>query len=185
MKFGTFILLVLSLLRYAERRFKSTNSAYWAVITFVANETKTSPKDGPISTEPTHAGGVVLRRRWWWSREKECLLVEAKNDPAELVLPKGHIEGDEDREDPRVTAVRAVHEETGVWARIVRELDVKRFPQENGSDETVQFFLMEKVGRGLESEKDREHYWLPLKTAMAEATYPETRELLAARDERG
>ena len=49
----------------------------------------------------------------------QYLLVEATNDPAQWVLPKGHVE---EGEQPRETAVREVHEETGVWARVVHDL---------------------------------------------------------------
>ena len=70
------------------------------------------PEDG----HPTHAGGVVFRTR---RGKTEYLLVEATDDPAQWVLPKGHVE---EGEQHRETAVREVHEETGVWARIVGDL---------------------------------------------------------------
>jgi ADP-ribose pyrophosphatase YjhB (NUDIX family) len=50
------------------------------------------------------------------------LLVQAKNAPQEWVLSKGHIEPGEGIQE---TAVREVHEETGVWARIKGQLNVK------------------------------------------------------------
>ena len=62
---------------------------------------------------PTHAGGVVFKL----DRDKvQYLLVEAKNTSCIWVLPKGHIEPGE---SAQMTAVREVHEETGVRARIM------------------------------------------------------------------
>ena len=51
-------------------------------------------------------------------------MVQASNDPDQWVLPKGHIEPDE---DPRHCAIREVKEETGVWARIENELTVANY----------------------------------------------------------
>ena len=34
------------------------------------------------------------------------------------------------------------------------------------------------MARGLRQERNREHVWLPLKKAVQQASYPETRELL-------
>src|SRR5262249_19614305 len=161
--------------RYMEQRFKATNSAFWSVITLTAKDD--TAKDDKVKFDkttpnPTHAGGVVFRKRWWGTTK--YLLVEAKDDPAQWVLPKGHVE---EGELHRETAVREVLEETGVWARIVRDLDDKRLPV-GGTGITVRFYLMRAVGRGRRRDKERRHDWLLFDQAIARASHKETRELL-------
>ena len=188
-------LLVLALWRYMEQRLKATNQAYWFVITSTAKDGKlvianARPPDGA----PTHAGGVVFRRR---DAGIEYLLVEATKNPTELVLPKGHIE---EGEEPHETAVREVHEETGVWASIgVRSppgraegkwrrdlserhgaaaLGEKSYPTDN-EVVVARFYLMELAGYGLRQDKRRKHVWLPLEQAIEQASHIETQHLLA------
>lgn len=167
-------LMPLAMWRYMEQRFKSTNQAYWSVITLMAKEGKISLEDKPATTvnSATHAGGVIFRKRWWG--RVEYLLVEAKDDPAQWVLPKGHIEADENR---RETAVREVHEETGVWAKIIADLGPVTFTV-NGEAITTQFFLMKYAGRGLRQEASREHKWFRYDEAITKANHLETRDLL-------
>lgn len=87
---GILIVLVLLLRRYMEQRYKATNQAYWSVITLTAKDGKvTFDKTDPNTANPTHAGGVVFRMH---GNTAEYLLVEATNDPAQWVLPKGHVE---------------------------------------------------------------------------------------------
>lgn len=168
-----FLLLLLALWRYMEQRFKATNQAYWSVITHTAKEGKvTLDKNIPVTGNPTHAGGVVFRVR---RGRAEYLLVEAKNDPTQWVLPKGHVE---EGEQHRETAVREVHEETGVWARIVGDLGDVTWPTDGSAVTTTRFFLMQAVGCGIQQDKDRQHEWLQLEKAVAQASYIETRELL-------
>jgi ADP-ribose pyrophosphatase YjhB (NUDIX family) len=173
------VLLLLALWRYMEQRFKASNQAYWAVITLTARDRKLAfDKPAPAAGGLTHAGGVVYRMR---GGQAQYLLVEAKDHPKEWVLPKGHIE---EGEQPRETAVREVHEETGVWGKICRDLSAVSYPV-NGNVITVQFFLMECLGLGLRSDVNREHMWspLPLKEAIKKATYPETQALLQSAEQ--
>ena len=171
-------LLLLALWRYMEQRHKSTNQAYWSVITLTA-------KDGKVAFDKlahgagnlTHAGGVVFRKRLW---QTKYLLVEAKDDPTQWVLPKGHVE---EGEQHRETAVREVHEETGVWARVVSDLRDVTWSAD-GTVVTTRFFLMRAKGRGLRKDKDRQHEWLTLPAAIARASHIETRELLQAAEQR-
>jgi len=171
------VLLILALWRYMEQRYKATNQAYWSVITLTAQGGKvTLDKPTPAASSPTHAGGVVFRTK---SGKTEYLLVEATNDPGQWVLPKGHVE---EGELPRETAVREVHEETGVWARIVHDLgDVSC--SVNGTVVTTRFFVMRALSRGLRKDKERRHEWLALQVAVARASYAETRSLLEAADQ--
>ncbi|WP_373498722.1 NUDIX domain-containing protein [Desulfococcus sp.] len=171
-------LLLLALWRYMEQRYKATNQAYWSIITLAAKDGKVAPdKTATEARTPTHAGGVVFRTR----RGKAVyLLVEAANDPGQWVLPKGHVE---DGEQHRETAAREVHEETGVWARIVSDLrDVSW--SADGAVITTRFFLMQAVGRGLRKDKDRQHKWLALKDVIARASHIEMRELLQSAEQR-
>jgi 8-oxo-dGTP pyrophosphatase MutT (NUDIX family) len=161
-----------------DQRFKATNQAYWSIITLTAKNGNVSlEKAAPASHGLTHAGGVVFRKRWW---RVQYLLVEAKDDPHQWVLPKGHVE---ETEHSRETAVREVHEETGVWARIVHDLDDVSYSV-NGTVVTVRFYLMQAVGRGSRQDPHRQHLWLPLQQAIARASHLETRELLQAAEQR-
>jgi len=172
-------LLLLALWRYMEQRYKATNQAYWSVITLTAKEGKIAlQKPAPAAGVPNRAGGVVFRKRWWFA--SKYLLVEAKDDPDQWVLPKGHIE---EGEQLRETAVREVYEETGVWARIVHDLRDVSYSV-NGDILRVRVFLMQAMGRGLRSEKDRRHVWLRFDKAVAKASHIETRELLQAAEPR-
>lgn len=168
-------LLLLALWRYMEQRYKATNQAYWSVITLAARDGKGAP--GKTARDPGRAGGVVFRLR---GGRAEYLLVEATNDPALWVLPKGHIE---EGEQPCDTAVREVHEEAGVWARIVHDLGVVTWSVD-GAVVTTRFFLMQAVGRGLRKHEDRERDWFPLQQAITKASYIETRELLRTAEQR-
>ncbi len=167
------VLLLLALWRYMEQRYKATNQAYWSVLTLTARDGKVNPDKfaGPFANPP-HAGGVVFKKSLWGNAQ--YLLVEAKDNPAQWVLPKGHAE---EGELHRETAVREVHEETGVWARILHDLGDVSYSVK-GPVVTVRFFLMQAVGRGLRKEKDRKHVWLPLDKAIARASHVETRDLL-------
>jgi 8-oxo-dGTP pyrophosphatase MutT (NUDIX family) len=168
-------LLLLALWRYMEQRYKATNQAYWAVITLASKEGNVA--SDKVAKEARNASGVVFCLR---GGTAEYLLVEATNDPTQWVLPKGHVE---EGEQPRETAVREVHEETGVWARVDHDLGAATWSVD-GAVVTTRFFLMRAAGRGLRKDKDREHVWLPLQEAIAKASHVETRELLQAAEQR-
>lgn len=173
------VLLVLSLWRYMEQRYKATNQAYWSVITLTAKDGKLAfDKAAPGASSPTHAGGVVFRRRGGTAK---YLLVEAANDPSQWVLPKGHVESGEPY---RETAVREVHEEAGIWARIIQDMGDVTYTV-GGTVITVRFLLMQAIGRGLQQDPFRTHVWLPLPEAVAKASHIETRELLRRADTHG
>lgn len=176
--FVVFILLLLALWRYMEQRLKATNQAYWSVITLTARDGRiTLEKPALAAGSPTHAGGVVFRVR---RGEAWYLLVEAKDDPTQWVLPKGHVE---ESEQYRETAVREVLEETGVWARIVHDLGDVTWSVA-GFAITTRFFLMQSIGRGPRQERDRQHEWLTLQEAIVKASHIETRELLQTAEQR-
>src|SRR4051795_12216002 len=92
------------------------------------------------------AGGVVLRQG---VRPCECVVIvptrRAKGGERVLALPKGHPENGESGVD---AALREIHEETGVEARLVEKLgDVRYWYQRDGKRiaKVVSFFLFEHV----------------------------------------
>lgn len=172
------VLILPALWRFMEQRLKATNQAYWSVITLTALGGKVVfNKVAPANAGPTHAGGVVFHMH---GGQAKYLLVEAKKDPKEWVLPKGHIE---EAEHPRETAVREVHEETGVWAKIREDLLCVSYSI-NGTNVRVHFFLMEYAGLGLQSDVNRKSDWFPADTAIEKASHPKAKELLKLAEER-
>lgn len=173
------LLLVLAFWRYADQRLKATNQAYWYIITL-----ESLAKDGDRFRQhtsdaverPSHAGGVVYRTR---SGRVEYLLVQAKGDAQEWVLPKGHVEP---HETTAQAAVREVREETGVWASIRGDLPIVLF-QVHDTYVRVQFYLMEACEEGKPTES-RAHRWLALEAALDLATHQETQETLSAAETR-
>jgi 8-oxo-dGTP pyrophosphatase MutT (NUDIX family) len=158
-------LLPFAFWRFCERRAKAVNQAYWYAITL---ESQSKRRNGFREEPVSHAGGVVLRSG------NECLLVQASDDPATWVLPKGHIEP---AEKPAETAVREVLEETGVWARVKAPLSDVAYIVD-GANVSVRYFLMEAVASGRPADVGRAHVWLPLDAAILRATHPETQDLL-------
>jgi 8-oxo-dGTP diphosphatase len=128
--------------------------------------------------EPSRAGGVVYRRNRQLMMTKkqvgrEYLIVQANEKRDEWVLPKGHIEPHEDMTE---TAVREVVEETGIWARIERDLGTISF---NLTSEAVQvqFYLMEAMACDRPEEK-REIEWRAIDAAIDLVTHEQSKDLL-------
>ena len=156
----SFLLILPALWKFMEQRHKATNQAYWSVITLTARSGKVAlygaaPSDSGLK----HAGGVVYRM---CGGRAEYLLVEAKDDPEQWELPIGHIEEDEHQ---RETAVREVHQETRVWAKICADLGPVPYSL-NGTVIMSHFFLMKFLGSDLRSKVNREIIWLPLEGAV-------------------
>jgi 8-oxo-dGTP pyrophosphatase MutT (NUDIX family) len=108
--------------------------------------------------------------------DTEYLIVEAKEVPDDWVLPKGHIEPEEDMAE---TAVREIVEETGVWARIDSELGTIFFDLK-GERAEVRFYLMEAMACETPQEQ-RKIQWLPRDAAIN--TVPkESKDLLRRAD---
>jgi 8-oxo-dGTP pyrophosphatase MutT (NUDIX family) len=173
------VAVCLAFVRYMEQRFKSTQQAYWHILTLEAakvpppSSTKQSSPHGENDILPTHAGGVVFRDR---RSQRQYLLVQAAGDAKEWVLPKGHIELGE---DPLRCAIREVKEETGVWARIERELKISKYALAD-KPVRVQFYLMEAIEESSQEDRWRKHKWLPLDEALKlTQKYDQIQELLA------
>lgn len=168
-------LLLPTLWRYIDQRFKATQQAYWFVLTLesIKDHSDNDRASKLNSSGLTHSGGVVFRRN---KNIFEFLLVQASSNRNELVLPKGHIElGESERE----AAVREVREETGYWARVVDWISEVRLG--DGPDAPmVRFFLMELV---MEEEvewppENRQHLWLSLDDSKQQDLHKETMLLL-------
>ena len=104
----------------------------------------------------------------------------ARKDEGHWTIPKGEVH---DGEDLLATAIREVHEETGVWASIGDDLGPRTLVTPDGPIKT-QFFLMRRRGRGLAKDARRKRAWLTLDAAKRRANFDETRELLAIADQR-
>jgi 8-oxo-dGTP pyrophosphatase MutT (NUDIX family) len=176
--------LLLAFWRYMEQRHKASSQAYWSVIALEGHALKIAlPAATPRFDEPTHAGGLVYRKaRSAGSAmdDVEWLLVEAKADPNKWVLPKGHIEADE---DPRLTAVREVREETGVFARVETVLTLSTYRPEGEEKEVrVQYYLMRALEQWKPTDRLRRSKWYSYKAAY-EIAYPDdNKKVLEAAD---
>ena len=161
-----------ALWRYIDQRFKATQQAYWFLLTLEALK-NASPRKLVRDDGLTHAGGVVYRLNK--DGQTEYLLVEASRNRKEWVVPKGHVEAGE---EPRMAAVREVHEETGHWARVERWLEDSPLGKKKDAPR-VRWFLMRSDDKGdAWRQEHRQHRWLPIDKAKPLATYSETRELL-------
>ena len=180
---GSIPFLALALWRYIDQRLKAANQCYWYVITLEA-ASPNGYRQPPANErpKPSRAGGVVYRRKrrlmtFWRRPDTEYLIVEAKEKRDEWVLPKGHVESEERMQ---CTAVREVHEETGIWARIECELGTISFDLPNERVE-ARFYLMEAAAREKPQEK-RLLQWLPINKAIDAVTHKESKDLLRAAD---
>ena len=139
------------------------------------------------------AGGVVLRRmkhRWWIA----AIEPQGRRSPAGkpnandslLALPKGAVDQGETAEQ---TALREVHEETGVTGELIAKLkDIKYYYVRSWGDrqrvfKIVSFFLVVyRAGRlgNITPEmrmEVRRAVWIPLEDASRELSYPGEREV--------
>jgi 8-oxo-dGTP pyrophosphatase MutT (NUDIX family) len=136
----------------------------------------TTSAGAPRGDGLSHAGGVVYRKQG-----TERMLVEASKSRSERVLPKGHIEPGE---DPRITAVREVREETGHWARITHFFEDSRLGRDTNAP-NVRWFVLESVEQPKERRsEERQAFWFSLEDAIDKATFDDTKALLRRVDER-
>jgi 8-oxo-dGTP pyrophosphatase MutT (NUDIX family) len=126
------------------------------------------------------AGGIVLRHG---EHGREVVLGRRRRDRDGVTwsLPKGTPDGDE---TPQETALREVHEETGLQVRILDEVgDIHyRFVREGRRiDKTVRYFLMQAVGGdlALHDHEFEEVRWVELAEADALLSFPTERKILA------
>ncbi|MFC6617357.1 NUDIX domain-containing protein [Deinococcus radiophilus] len=114
------------------------------------------------------AGGVVLNRRG------EVLLVRYRSGG--WTFPKGHLEAGE---TPLQTALREVHEETGVQAAEVGWLPATRYTNDRGQRREIDWFVLEALAGKVQLEDtfiDGGFY--PIEQARQLLSYPEDVQLL-------
>jgi 8-oxo-dGTP diphosphatase len=117
------------------------------------------------------AGGVVLR-------DDGAVLVVHRPRYDDWSLPKGKLESGESWEE---AALREVLEESGVGARLLRELDDDHYVDRKGRPKRVRWWLMQAVAidaREPDGEVD-EVRWVPLAEADALLSYAHDRSLVA------
>jgi 8-oxo-dGTP pyrophosphatase MutT (NUDIX family) len=123
----------------------------------------------------THAGGVVFRRPV--SGVVEYLIVASSKEKEKTVLPKGHVEKNENAGE---AALREVSEEAGVSARLIRYLDTVEYEEGNGKERQwviAKFYLMEGVFE-TKGKEDRTPRWLSYDLALKTLSFPEAKYLL-------
>jgi 8-oxo-dGTP pyrophosphatase MutT (NUDIX family) len=113
----------------------------------------------------THAGGIVHRLT---DGQPRYLLVRARTPDRAWVFPKGHIEAGE---TPEGAALREVHEEAGVRARI--ETLLGEIPSGSGA---AAIYLM--AFESDDTQAERETIWLPFEQAIERLAFAESRALL-------
>jgi 8-oxo-dGTP diphosphatase len=122
------------------------------------------------------SGGVVLSLR----DGTVCVALIATRNKTRWGLPKGAVMQGETSE---AAALREVREETGIEARIVRQLDTIEYFFRAGDtliQKRVDFYLMEYVGGELEpqlSEVD-DVQWVELSSSIQRASFESERKLL-------
>jgi 8-oxo-dGTP pyrophosphatase MutT (NUDIX family) len=118
----------------------------------------------------THAGGIVKRDA---PKGPQYLMVRARKNPMEWVLPRGHIEPGE---TPEQVAVREVREESGVEATIVAPLGMMEYDY-RGEHCRVGIFLMRFVREG-PSEEGRTIAWHGIESALVSSPFADVHKLL-------
>jgi 8-oxo-dGTP pyrophosphatase MutT (NUDIX family) len=118
----------------------------------------------------SHAGGIVTRTV---DGEREYLLVEARRNRGEWVLPKGHIEPGE---TPEAAAVREVQEEAGVRAAVIARTGESVYAVD-GQPVRIVFFLMQYQGEASHQE-DRACAWRQYEDALRLLRFDDTRRVL-------
>ncbi len=137
------------------------------------------------------AGGVVIRRvqeQWRVAViEPQVSRQSARRKKPVLALPKGNVD---EGEKPEQTALREVHEETGIEAEMVGKLqDIKYFYVRSWSGgervfKVVSFYLLRyragRIGRISAAMRGevRRALWLPLEEAVTQLSYRGEREVV-------
>jgi 8-oxo-dGTP pyrophosphatase MutT (NUDIX family) len=129
------------------------------------------------------AGAVVFRTV---GKSREYLLLQAKFKSSFWDVPKGNIE---EGETPEQTVIREVKEETGLDVNLLPgfQNEATWFYTRDGKQirKQAMFFLAEaKEVKVTLSDEHIAYAWLPLKEAVARATFKNTKGLLREADEK-
>ena len=131
------------------------------------------PLHEPIADGFSHAGGIAYRER---NGGREILLVRAKRNPDEWVLPKGHVETGETLSD---CARREIREEAGVDAEPLVFIGEDRFKAPDGESVSAAFFLMRFV-KDVPADEQRERRWFTFATALSVMRFEGARQIILA-----
>jgi 8-oxo-dGTP diphosphatase len=123
----------------------------------------------PVSDRIAAAGGVVVRDG------RVALVHRPRYD--DWTLPKGKLDPPESFEE---AAVREVQEETGLRARLVRELPPTAY-QVGGRPKVVRYWLMdvEHEGQFVPNDETDQLRWVTPEEAMELLTYDRDRDVLS------
>lgn len=125
------------------------------------------------NTTPTHAGCAAYRVL---NGTKEYLVITAKNNNKDKVLPKGHIEPNETAD---VAAIRELKEETGLTGAIEKVLACTPPFRVKDEQVIVQYFLVYVADATAEkTDENRLMDWLPIDEAIDMLTYKEAKAIL-------
>lgn len=117
------------------------------------------------------AGGVV----WRLHEGKLRVLLVQRTRYRDLTLPKGKVEAGETLME---TAVREIHEETGVRVILGAPVGVSRYRLPNGRDKIVHYWATEATGPALRASSFAPNKeiaaleWMSLKKARSRLSYP-------------
>jgi 8-oxo-dGTP pyrophosphatase MutT (NUDIX family) len=121
---------------------------------------------------PTHAGALVVRPGRGGT---DYLIVRARSEWPEWVLPKGHIEPGESVEQ---AALREVREEAGIEAEIVAPIGTTEF--RNQGEPTRVVYYLARCLRAVPAAERREVRWCGYHDAQRLLTFEDTKEILSA-----
>ena len=117
----------------------------------------------------THAGCIVFRTD---KKKKRYLIITSKKHK-HWVLPKGHIEPDQDA-TPQDTALRELGEEAGLTGEIVHSLPRKIYMKDE-ERVAIQYFIVRMTGKTTPIEK-RTLRWVDGKEAMETLSFDDTKQ---------
>ena len=127
------------------------------------------------------AGGVVRRTRRSGTGASDILLVHRPRYD-DWSLPKGKAEPGEKPED---TALREVHEETGLRCRLGDEAGTTRYVDSRGRKKVVRYWLMDPLDDAefVPNDEVDEIRWCSPRDAIRILSYDHDRHLVASVDE--
>ena len=125
-------------------------------------------------TELVRAAGAIVLRRTDDGRTEVALIHRPKYD--DWTFPKGKLDPGETDEG---AALREVEEETGLRARLDRELPSVRYRDANGRPKVVRYWVMTPLEGDFRPNREVDELrWVPVDEAAALLSYDHDRPLL-------